>query len=137
MFGDKPSDGNIGDDFFQQSEESSQFRQEYEMRKMKQACNILNQYSTFDFWNVNKWGSWFHKDTALSTCRYLHIWFNDICTGPRTWCYFRGIGYTEKFGTWYEWGWLFFIEFSSWSSQTKAHIDNLFGMFRNWIGKFH
>ncbi|XP_024035205.1 syntaxin-71 [Citrus clementina] len=32
----KPSDGNIGDDFFQQSEESSQFRQECEMRKMKQ-----------------------------------------------------------------------------------------------------
>ncbi|KAL9413084.1 hypothetical protein AB3S75_041706 [Citrus x aurantiifolia] len=30
------SDGNIGDDFFQQSEESSQFKQEYEMRKMKQ-----------------------------------------------------------------------------------------------------
>lgn len=30
------SDGHFDDDFFQQSEESSQFRQEYEMRKMKQ-----------------------------------------------------------------------------------------------------
>ncbi|KAK3206032.1 hypothetical protein Dsin_020078 [Dipteronia sinensis] len=32
------SDGNYSNDFFQESEESSQFRQEYEMRKMKQAC---------------------------------------------------------------------------------------------------
>ncbi|KAK4789903.1 hypothetical protein SAY86_017207 [Trapa natans] len=32
------SDGNFDDGFFQQSEESSQFRQEHEMRKMKQAC---------------------------------------------------------------------------------------------------
>nr|XP_027086447.1 syntaxin-71-like isoform X1 [Coffea arabica]XP_027107111.1 syntaxin-71-like [Coffea arabica] len=30
------SDGHLGDDFFQQSEESSQFREEYEMRKLKQ-----------------------------------------------------------------------------------------------------
>ncbi|GAY38322.1 hypothetical protein CUMW_035790 [Citrus unshiu] len=35
------SDGNIGDDFFQQSEESSQFRQECEMRKMKQAFDFI------------------------------------------------------------------------------------------------
>ncbi|GMY10376.1 syntaxin-71-like isoform X2 [Fagus crenata] len=34
------SDGKFGSDFFQQTEESSQFRQEYEMRKMKQACKI-------------------------------------------------------------------------------------------------
>ncbi|XP_052174089.1 syntaxin-71-like isoform X2 [Diospyros lotus] len=30
------SDGNFGSEFFQQSEESSQFREEYEMRKIKQ-----------------------------------------------------------------------------------------------------
>ncbi|KAJ4726004.1 Syntaxin-71 like [Melia azedarach] len=30
------SDGNFGSDFFQETEESSQFRQEYEMRKIKQ-----------------------------------------------------------------------------------------------------
>ncbi|CAI9105125.1 OLC1v1003985C2 [Oldenlandia corymbosa var. corymbosa] len=30
------SDGNFGDEFFQQSEESNQFREEYEMRKLKQ-----------------------------------------------------------------------------------------------------
>lgn len=30
------TDGNLGDEYFQQSEESSQFRAEYEMRKLKQ-----------------------------------------------------------------------------------------------------
>ncbi|KAJ8623794.1 hypothetical protein MRB53_032324 [Persea americana] len=34
---DSPADGRLDDDFFQQSEESSQFKQEYEMRKIKQA----------------------------------------------------------------------------------------------------
>ncbi|XXG84962.1 hypothetical protein AAC387_Pa11g0157 [Persea americana] len=33
---DSPADGRLDDDFFQQSEESSQFKQEYEMRKIKQ-----------------------------------------------------------------------------------------------------
>ncbi|GFQ04060.1 syntaxin-71 [Phtheirospermum japonicum] len=35
---DGSRDGNFDNDFFEQSEESNQFRQEYEMRKMKQAC---------------------------------------------------------------------------------------------------
>ncbi|KZV34568.1 syntaxin-71-like [Dorcoceras hygrometricum] len=34
------SDGHFDDDFFQHTEETSQFRQEYEMRKMKQACTL-------------------------------------------------------------------------------------------------
>ena len=33
------TDGNFNGDFFQQTEESSQFREEYEMRKMKQASD--------------------------------------------------------------------------------------------------
>ncbi|XP_022140629.1 syntaxin-71-like [Momordica charantia] len=33
---DSSSDGNFESEYFQQSEESSQFRQDYEMRKMKQ-----------------------------------------------------------------------------------------------------
>lgn len=35
------SDGNFDSAFFQQNEESNQFRTEYEMRKMKQVCNIF------------------------------------------------------------------------------------------------
>lgn len=41
------SDGNFESEFFQQTEESSQFRKEYEMRKMKQACNVPDYFSFF------------------------------------------------------------------------------------------
>nr|GMD69442.1 syntaxin-71-like [Ipomoea batatas] len=43
------SDGQMDDDFFQQSEESSQFRNEYEMRKIKQACNLHDLFLCFVF----------------------------------------------------------------------------------------
>jgi len=33
-------DGKFDDEYFQQTEESSGFRKEYEMRKMKQASNF-------------------------------------------------------------------------------------------------
>lgn len=39
----------MDDDFFQQSEESSQFRNEYEMRKIKQACNLHDLFLCFVF----------------------------------------------------------------------------------------
>ncbi|PIN14056.1 hypothetical protein CDL12_13326 [Handroanthus impetiginosus] len=41
------SDGPVDGDFFQQTEEASQFRQEFEMRKMKQACSFLHLPSIF------------------------------------------------------------------------------------------
>lgn len=37
-------DGRFDNEYFQQSQESNQFRQEYEMRKMKQACGFQTSY---------------------------------------------------------------------------------------------
>jgi len=34
------TDGQFDDGYFQQSEQASQFRQEFEMRRMKQASNL-------------------------------------------------------------------------------------------------
>ncbi|KAG7010621.1 Syntaxin-71, partial [Cucurbita argyrosperma subsp. argyrosperma] len=38
------SDGNFESEYFQHSEESSQFRNEYDMRKMKRACEFLYHF---------------------------------------------------------------------------------------------
>lgn len=37
----RTTEGDFGGGFFQQSEESSQFREEYEMRRMKQAGALI------------------------------------------------------------------------------------------------
>lgn len=37
-------DGNFESEYLEQSEESSQFRNEYEMRKMKRACEFLYHF---------------------------------------------------------------------------------------------
>jgi hypothetical protein len=40
-------DGQVDDEFFQQTEESSQFRQEFEMRKVKQASLFFGTCKLF------------------------------------------------------------------------------------------
>ncbi|PPD69302.1 hypothetical protein GOBAR_DD33823 [Gossypium barbadense] len=44
------SEERFGSDFYQQTEESDQFRQEYEMRKMKQACKLHS--NTFNIYTA-------------------------------------------------------------------------------------
>ena len=61
-------DGRFDDEYFQQTEESSQFRSEYETRKTKQACNfefLINFVSCFFTFNLYmyriKGWKWYQK----------------------------------------------------------------------------
>lgn len=49
------TDGKFDDGFFQESEQSSQFRQEYEMRRLKQASNMSDLCLVWDFWVIGAW----------------------------------------------------------------------------------
>jgi len=49
-------DGRFDDDYFQESNESSQFRQEYEMRKIKQASHVLILLHSTLLFHVNSGG---------------------------------------------------------------------------------
>ena len=84
-------DAQLSDGFFQESEQSSNFRQEYEMRKIKQvnSCRVL--------------------EICVSSCMFVvdFPWLNGdvlMFAESRSGYDSRRFGHIEKYGTWYEWG---------------------------------
>lgn len=58
------AEGDFNDGFFQQTEESNQFRQEYEIRKMKQACKSMRFTGRLNFYDLS---SSIHTHTHTQT----------------------------------------------------------------------
>lgn len=82
-------DGRFDDEYFQHTEESSQFRQEYEMRKMKQvSCMCLSIVSLFQNEDCMFSGQW--------------LWFKPFIlahAGSRIGHDIRRVGYSEEHGS--------------------------------------
>jgi hypothetical protein len=84
-------DGRLDDEYFQQTEESSGFRQEFEMRRVKQASLCFGFVVCLSVIII-------HANCSL------FLWFFDfsffhIPTGSRFRYDIRRFGYTEKHGS--------------------------------------
>lgn len=81
------SDQRIDSEYFQQSEESDQFKQEYEMRRIKQAsvcvCVLLFVI----------WSNWSEQECL-----------NTVEAGSRIGFHIRRIGYAQEYGSGHQWG---------------------------------
>ena len=91
------TDGNFDDDYFKGTDESNKFRQEYEMRKMKQVNFLLTKLmfflcSIFCF-------HWIWELSPNQTC--IWEWYS---AGWRFGYYWWRTGNPEKHGSWHEWG---------------------------------